>query len=73
MTILAVDGDKYSADVLRAIVKASASSQKSLSLLLDNDGSFTTVSIDYHGGSRYPYLKRIPGTVDRLSDLARAR
>jgi hypothetical protein len=41
--------------------------------LLENDGSYTTVSVDYHGGSRYPYLKRVPGTVDRLSDLARAR
>jgi predicted metalloprotease with PDZ domain len=73
MIIIAVDGDKYSADVLRAVVKASGTSLQPISLLLENDGSFTTVSIDYHGGSRYPYLKRIPGTVDRLSDLARAR
>jgi predicted metalloprotease with PDZ domain len=73
MTIIAVDGDKYSADVLRAVVKASGTSLQPISLLLENDGSFMTVSIDYHGGSRYPYLKRIPGTVDRLSDLARAR
>jgi predicted metalloprotease with PDZ domain len=73
MTIIAVDGDKYSADVLRAVVKASGTSLKPISLLLENDGSYTSVSIDYHGGSRYPYLKRIPGTTDRLSDLARAR
>ena len=31
------------------------------------------VAISFHGGSRYPYLKRIQGTPDRLSDLARAR
>jgi len=73
MTIVAVDGDKFGADVLRAVVKASGTSLKPISLLLENDGSYTTVSIDYHGGSRYPYLKRIPGTIDRLSDLARAR
>ena len=73
MTLVAVDGDKYSADSLRAVVKASATSLKPISLLLENGGSYLTVTIDYHGGSRYPYLKRIPGTVDRLSDLARAR
>jgi predicted metalloprotease with PDZ domain len=73
MTIIAVDGDKYSADVLRAVVRGSGTSLKPISLLLENDGSYTSVTLDYHGGSRYPYLKRIPGTVDRLSDLARAR
>jgi hypothetical protein len=27
------------------------------------------VSIDYHGGLRYPHLERIAGTADRLDEI----
>jgi hypothetical protein len=30
---------------------------------------YRTVSIDYHGGLRYPHLQRIEGTPDRLSAI----
>jgi predicted metalloprotease with PDZ domain len=73
MIIVAVNGDKYSAGVLKGAVQASRNAAQPLQLLLLNDDSYTTVTIDYHGGSRYPYLKRIEGIPDRLSDLARAR
>jgi predicted metalloprotease with PDZ domain len=73
MVILAVDGERYSATVLKAVIKASASSRQPIQLMLENGGSLFTVAVDYHGGSRYPYLRRLSGTPDRLSDLARAR
>ena len=73
MVIVAVNGDKYGAAVLKAAVKASRVSPQPLQLLVASDGSYFTVDIDYHGGNRYPCLLRIPGTPDRLSDLARAR
>jgi hypothetical protein len=40
---------------------------------VDINGSKRDVTIDYHGGLRYPHLERIAGTPDRLSALLNPR
>ena len=40
-----------------------------IKLLLRREDHFQTVSLDYHGGLRYPKLERIEGSVDLLDAI----
>ncbi|WP_353226414.1 peptidase M61 [Novosphingobium sp.] len=69
--VVAVNGDAYDADVIKAAVTAAKDSTKSVALLVKRDGHFDTVSLAWHGGLRYPWLERDaaakgPGGLDRL-------
>jgi len=69
--ILAVNGRAYDGDRLKDIVTADArpgNTDKIELLVLDGD-YYRTLTIDYHGGLRYPKLVRIDGTPDRLHDI----
>lgn len=73
MTIVAVNGEKYDADRLKAIVKAAADSQAPIELLVQNLNAFMTLKIDYHGGLKYPRLERDERAADRIGDIIQAR
>lgn len=72
MTVVAVDGKKFSADVLRDAVKAAKASTKPIQLLVNNEDTLVTYSIDYHGGEQYPHLVRDGVTPDLLSQTIAA-
>jgi predicted metalloprotease with PDZ domain len=57
-TIVAVGGLAYTPEKLRAAVTAAKGAGQPISLIVNTDGQFRTVSIDYHGGLRYPHLER---------------
>jgi predicted metalloprotease with PDZ domain len=67
--IVAIDGRAYSTGRLRDVVKASAKETKPIAIIARNGEFFTTVSIDYHGGERYPHLERITGKPDLMETL----
>jgi hypothetical protein len=71
MTVTAIDGKKFSADVLRdavrAAVRAAKTSAKPIQLLVNNEDALITYSIDYHGGERYSHLVRDGAKPDLLS------
>ena len=67
--IIAVDGRKYSADVLHQAISGAKSSTQPIALLLNTDDFYRTVDIDYHGGDRYPHLERVPGSIDLLGQI----
>jgi predicted metalloprotease with PDZ domain len=71
--IIAVDGESYSAEVMRRRITAAADSTEPIELIVKTGDEYRTVEIDYHDGLRYPHLERIPGTSDRLSAIFRAR
>jgi predicted metalloprotease with PDZ domain len=74
MTVLAVDGRAYSPQLLReAITAARSDASRRIDLLVRKGDTFQTVSLDYHGGLRYPRLERIPGREDRLSAILAPR
>jgi len=73
MTLLAVNGRAWTADVLKEAIVTAKSTQGTIDLLLRQDDLFRTVQIDYHDGLRYPHLERIEGREDRLSVLLRPR
>ena len=69
MQVQAVNGQKYTAAILREAILVSEQSQEPIKLLLKRGDEFTTVSLDYHGGMRYPHLERVETTPDRLDAI----
>jgi predicted metalloprotease with PDZ domain len=50
-------------------ITASVGGKSPIVLLVRSGNRYRDVSIDYHGGLRYPHLERIAGTVDRLNEI----
>ncbi len=72
MTIVAVNGRKYSADVLHDALKEAKNSSVPIQLLVENAEYYRTVAVNYHDGDRYPHLVRETGKPDYLVDMIRA-
>jgi predicted metalloprotease with PDZ domain len=69
--VMAVNGDAYDADGIKAAIAASKGTDKPITLLIKRDTHFDTVTIAYHDGMRYPWLERDagakgPGGLDAL-------
>ncbi|MBS7457032.1 M61 family metallopeptidase [Coralloluteibacterium stylophorae] len=73
-TLVAVDGEAYTAERLETAVRAAAADrQRTIDLLIKDGELYRTVRIDYHEGLKYPHLERIPGAPDRLSKILAAK
>lgn len=70
--IIAVNGETYSADRLKAVIKA-ARDGGPIELIVKAGEKYKVVRIDWKGGLRYPRLERIEGTPDRLGDILSPR
>jgi len=66
MKLIAVNGRKYSKDIVRDALKLGKGSPLPLDLLVANGEFFKTYSVNYRGGERYPYLERDPSTPEIL-------
>jgi predicted metalloprotease with PDZ domain len=73
MQILAVNGLRYSADVLRNAIKGSKMASGPMSIEFQNDDVVKTVSLDYHGGIREPHLERDTSKPDMLAQVLAGR
>ena len=73
MQVLAVNDLQYSADELEEAVRAAKDSKQPVRLLVKEVDVYRTLSIDYHGGLRYPTLERIEGSTDYLTPIFTAR
>jgi predicted metalloprotease with PDZ domain len=73
MKIIAVDDEAYDADRIKEIIKSAAAEKRPIKLLAQNQDTFTTVTIDYHDGLKYPRLERLTDAPNRLDDIVRAR
>jgi predicted metalloprotease with PDZ domain len=71
MTILAVDGRVYSADVLNESIAHPRNGR--ISLIVRNFDSVETHEIQYAGGVRFPHLEPIPGSHDYLGEVLAPR
>jgi predicted metalloprotease with PDZ domain len=72
-TLLAVNGRAYKADGLKSAIRGAKTSGAPISLLVKRADVYTTVSIDYRDGLRYPHLEPILGVPDRLTAILAAR
>ncbi|MES2760277.1 MAG: peptidase M61 [Pseudomonadota bacterium] len=71
-SIVAVNNRAYKGEVLKAAVKAAKTSKAPIELLVKQGSNYRTISLDYHGGLRYPHLERIAGSKDRLATILKA-
>jgi predicted metalloprotease with PDZ domain len=72
-TVVAVNGQAYSRDVLKEAIAAAKGGSAPITLLLKYQGQVQSVPVDYHGGPQYPHLERIAGTPDYLDQIIAAR
>jgi predicted metalloprotease with PDZ domain len=69
--LVAVNGRRFSRDILRDALRASASTP--IELLVETGDVFATYRLDYSGGERYPRLERDASRPDVLSKITAPR
>jgi predicted metalloprotease with PDZ domain len=67
--LLAVNGMSYKPERLADAIRGNRDGSQPIELLVQDGEHFRSVRIDYRGGLRYPHLKRLPNTPDRLSAI----
>jgi predicted metalloprotease with PDZ domain len=73
MRLIAVNGRKWSPEILREAIKLAKKSKDPIELLAQSGDFFQTYRIDYHGGERNPHLEPVTGKADLLSDIAKMK
>jgi len=71
--IIAVNGNTYDADGLKDAITAAHRAAAPLQLLVKDNDTYRTVSIDYHDGLRYPYLERVGSVAPSLDAILQPR
>ncbi len=69
MKLIAVNGRKWTPEVLRAAIKAAQGNTAPVELLVENGQFFQTYSVSYHDGDRNPHLERASGQPDLLDEM----
>lgn len=67
--VVAVNGRKFDMDRIKQAITDAAKGGASPQLLVHDGDLYRTVTLDWHGGLRYPMLERTgkgPGTLDAL-------
>jgi predicted metalloprotease with PDZ domain len=67
--ILAVNSRSFDSDALKQAIKSGAGKGRAVELLIKAGDLYRTVSLDWHGGLRYPRLEKVgkgQGTLDAL-------
>ena len=73
MKVIAVNGRRFSPDVLSDALKINKGTSNPLELLIENTEYYKTYRLDYHDGSKYPHLVRDESRPDVLSDILKSR
>ena len=73
MQLVAVDGRKWSPDILRDAIHRAKDGKETIELLAENGDYFRTYRIDYHGGEKYPHLELISGKTDVLTEIVKMK
>src|SRR4029077_17850578 len=73
MKIVAVNGRRFSADVLHDAIKGAKGGTQPIELLVENTDYFKTYKLDYHEGEKYPRLVRDESKPDLMADILKAK
>jgi predicted metalloprotease with PDZ domain len=73
MKLIAVNGRKFTKDVLGDALRASKNSNAALELLVENTEYYKTYKLDYHGGEKFPHLVRDESKPDVLTEIIKPR
>lgn len=69
MQLQAVNDQAFSVASLRQAIVAAEKSSSPIKLLLKREDQFLSVTLDYHGGLRYPHLERVDFGSDLLDAI----
>ena len=69
MKIVAVNGKKFSREVIHDAIKAAKGGKQPIELLISNDDYYRTVPVNYHDGEKYPSLVRDESKPDVVSEI----
>ncbi len=69
MKLIAVNGRKWTPEVLRSALKEAQGGTAPMELLVENGQFFQTYAVNYHEGEKNPHLERIAGQPDVLETL----
>jgi predicted metalloprotease with PDZ domain len=69
MKLIAVNGRKWSPEILHAAVAGAQRSSQPVELLVENAQFFKTYSVTYNGGERNPHLERVAAVPDILGQI----
>jgi predicted metalloprotease with PDZ domain len=73
MKVVAVNGRKFSKEVLKDALQAGKNNSAALELLVENTEYYKTYKLDYHEGEKFPHLVRDESKPDLLSEIMKAR
>ena len=73
MKVVAVNGRRFSPEILRDAIKAAKNSTTQIELLVENADYYKTYKLEYHGGELYPHLVRDESKPDMLSEILKAK
>jgi predicted metalloprotease with PDZ domain len=73
MKLVAVNGRRFSAEILRDAIKSAKTGTAPIELLVENTDYYKTYKIDYHDGEKYPHLVRDDSKPDLLTEILKAK
>ena len=73
MKLVAVNGRRFSADILRDAIKSAKNTTAPIELLVENTDYYKTYKLDYHRGEMYPHLVRDESKPDLLTEILKPR
>jgi predicted metalloprotease with PDZ domain len=73
MKLIAVNGKKYTAEVLDAALVEAQRTHEPIELLVESADYFKMFKVAYYDGPRYPHPVQIPGRPDQLAAVLAAR
>jgi predicted metalloprotease with PDZ domain len=69
MKLVAVNGRRWTPELLRTAIKAAVTNTPPIELLVENEDYFKSCKVEYHGGEKYPRLEREASRTDLLSEI----
>jgi hypothetical protein len=73
MKLMAVNGRRFSLQVLRDAIRAAKSSKEPIELVIENSELTRVYKLDYHDGERFPHLERDASKPDLLEKIIQPR
>jgi predicted metalloprotease with PDZ domain len=73
MQIIAINGETYTADLLKRTITAAVARPGPIELILKLSDRYHVAHVDYHGGLRYPHLERDAKAISLLEAILAPR
>ena len=73
MKLVAVNGRKWSSDVLKDAIQSAQQTHQPIEVIAETADIFKTYSIPYDGGLKSPHLERVEGQPDLLGEIIQAK